>query len=89
MKESHYNMYMKTWTQLWSTIMQQQASRQKRNLKVDLGKYGQMYRAPFLYLPGAPNSLNLPLGGSMRSIYFIWQSQLFLDPFRSQKQFCF
>ncbi len=31
----------------------------KMNLKV--GKYVQMYRAPFLYLPGAPNSLNLPL----------------------------
>ncbi len=33
----------------------------KRNLKVDLGKCVKMYRAPFLYLPGAPNSLNLPL----------------------------
>ncbi len=33
----------------------------KRNLKVDLGKCVQMYRAPFLYLPGAPNSLNPPL----------------------------
>ncbi len=41
--------------------MQQQASRQKRNHKVDLGKFVQMYRAPFLYLPGAPNSLNPPL----------------------------
>ncbi len=39
--------------------MQHQASRHKRNLKV--GKYVQMYRAPFLYLPGAPNSLNPPL----------------------------
>ncbi len=26
----------------------------KRNRKVDLGKCGQMYRAPFLYLPGTP-----------------------------------
>ncbi len=50
----------KHWTQ-WGTIVQQQASRQKRNLKVDLGKCVQMYRAPFLYLPGAPNSLNPPL----------------------------
>ncbi len=33
----------------------------KRNLKVDLDKCVQMYRAPFLYLPGAPNSLNPPL----------------------------
>ncbi len=42
----------KYWTQLWGTIVQQQASRQKkRNLKVDLGKCVQMYRAPFLYLP--------------------------------------
>ncbi len=39
--------------------MQQQASQQKE-LKVDLSKYVQIYRAPFLYLPGAPNSLNLP-----------------------------
>ncbi len=51
----------KHWTQLWGTIVQQQASQQKRNLKVDLGKCVQMYRAPFLYLPGAPNSLNPPL----------------------------
>ncbi len=27
----------------------------KRNLKVDLGKCEHMYRAPLLYLPGAPN----------------------------------
>ncbi len=51
--------FLKHWTQLWGTIVQQQASRQKGNLKV--GKYVQMYRAPFLYLPGAPNSLNPPL----------------------------
>ncbi len=44
-----------------SAIVQQQASKQKRNLKVDLGKCVQMYRAPFLYLPGAPNSLNPPI----------------------------
>ncbi len=31
----------------------------KKNLKVDLGKCVHMY-APFLYLPGAPNSLNSP-----------------------------
>ncbi len=33
MKDSHYNMYMKNvkhWTQLWGTIVQQQASRQKQ-----------------------------------------------------------
>ncbi len=52
-------MYMKNVETLDS--VQQQASRQKRNLKVDLGKCVQMYRAPFLYLPGAPNSLNPPL----------------------------
>ncbi len=51
----------KDWTQLWGTIVQQQASHQNRNLKVDLGKCMQMYRAPFLFLPGAPISLNLPL----------------------------
>ncbi len=33
----------------------------KKEPQVDLGKCVQMYRAPFLYLPGAPNSLNLPL----------------------------
>ncbi len=59
--------------------MQQQASQQKRNFKVDLGKFVQMYRAPFLYLPGAPNSLNPPLGGAMTvehesgpGLDFIW-----------------
>ncbi len=51
--------FLKHWTQQWGTIVQQQASRQKGNLKV--GKYVQMYRAPFLYLSGAPNSLNPPL----------------------------
>ncbi len=64
MKESHYNMYMKNLetlgTQLWGTIVQQQASRQKMNLKGWSGKCVQMYRAQFLYLPGAPNTLNLP-----------------------------
>ncbi len=72
MKESHYNMYMKnveTLDTLWGTIVQQQASRQKRNLKVDLGKCVQMYRAPFLYLPGAPNSLNPPLHVSVFGHY--------------------
>ncbi len=38
-----------------NTMVQQQASQQKMNLKVDLGKCVQMYRVPFLYLPGAPN----------------------------------
>ncbi len=33
----------------------------KKEPQVDLGKCVQMYRAPFLYLPGAPNSLILPL----------------------------
>ncbi len=58
-KNTYYNMYMKNVETLDS--VQQQASWQKRNLKVDLGKCVQMYRAPFLYLPGAPNSLNPPL----------------------------
>ncbi len=44
----------KHWTQLWGTIVRQQASRQKRNLKVALGKCVQMYRAQFIYLPGPP-----------------------------------
>ncbi len=46
-------MYLKYCPSL-CTIVQQQALRQKRNLKVDLGKCLQMYRAPFLYLPEAP-----------------------------------
>ncbi len=58
--------------------MQQQASRQKRNLKVDLGKCVQMYRAPFLYLPGAPNSLNPPL----YILYTHTQYLLLLDTMR-------
>ncbi len=62
MKESHYNMKnLENWTELRGTIVQQQASQQKSILKVDLGKCVQMYRAPFLYLPGAPNSQNPPL----------------------------
>ncbi len=64
MKESHYNMYMKNVETLDSTMGHHCAEASittKRNLKVDLGKYVQMYRASFLYLPGAPNSLNPPL----------------------------
>ncbi len=53
---------LKHWTQLWGTIVQDKRHQdKKRNLKVDLGKCVQMFRAPFLYLPGALNSLNLPL----------------------------
>ncbi len=59
MKESNYNMYMKN-VETLSTIVQQQASQQKRNLKVDFGKCVQMY-TPILYLPGTLNSLNPPL----------------------------
>ncbi len=36
--------------------MQQQASRQKRNLKVDLGKCVQMYRAVAVFGTGEPGS---------------------------------
>ncbi len=64
MKESHYNMYMKNVETLDTTMEHHCAAASittKRNLKVDLGKWVQMYRAPFLYLPGAPNSLNPPL----------------------------
>ncbi len=62
MKESHYNMQNVETLDTMGTIVQQQASQQKINFKVDLGKFVQMYRAPFLHLPGAPNSLNPPLG---------------------------
>ncbi len=64
MKESHYNMYMKNVETLDTTMGHHCAAASittKRNPKVDLGKCVQMYRAPFLYLPGAPNSLNPPL----------------------------
>ncbi len=64
MKESHYNMYMKNVETLDSTMGHHCAAASittKRNLKVNLGKCVQMYRAPFLYLSGAPNSLNPPL----------------------------
>ncbi len=40
--------------------MQQQASRQKGTSRL-IYKCVQIYRAPFLYLPGAPKSLNPPL----------------------------
>ncbi len=64
MKESHYNMYMKQLETLDTTMGHHWAAASittKRNLKVDLGKCVQMYRAPFLYLPGAHNLLNPPL----------------------------
>ncbi len=57
-------MYMKNVETLDSTMGHHCAAASittKKNLKVDLGKCVQMYRAPFLYLPGAPNSLNPPL----------------------------
>ncbi len=56
MKEPHYNMYMKNVETLETTMRHYCAASStttKRNLKVDLGKCVQMYRAP--------NSLNAPL----------------------------
>ncbi len=65
MKESHYNMYMKNVETLDTAMGHHYAAAssttKKRNLKVDLDKCVQMYRPPFLYLPGAHNSLNPPL----------------------------
>ncbi len=64
MKESHYNMYMTNVETLDTTMGHHCAAAStttKRNLNVDLGKCVKMFRAPFLYLPGAPNSLNPPL----------------------------
>ncbi len=57
--------------------MQQQASRKK----VDLGNCMQMYRAPFLYLPGAPNSLIPALRTTARISGFLcrltsWKGEL-------------
>ncbi len=54
-----------------------------------IGKCVQMYRAPFLYLPGAPNSLNPPLfliRGDIRLLkviygafyFFIWHFYSFI-----------
>ncbi len=61
-------MYMKNVETLNTTMGHQQASWQKKEQEgkrkrkeVDLSKCVQMYRTPFLYLPGAPNSLNPPL----------------------------
>ncbi len=48
---------LKHWTQIWGTIA---SNTTKRNLKVDLGKCVQMYKAQFLFLPGVTNSLNPP-----------------------------
>ena len=56
MKESHYNMYIKNLETLDTTMWHHCAAASittKKDLKVDLGKCVQMYRAP--------NSLNLPL----------------------------
>ncbi len=39
----------------------------KRKLKVDLGECLQMYKAPFLFLPEALNSLNPPL------LFLLWR----------------
>ncbi len=64
MKESHYNMYMTNVEILDSTMGHHCAAASittKTNLNVDLGKCVKMYRAPYLYWPGAPNSLNPPL----------------------------
>ncbi len=65
MKESHYNMYMKHLETLDSTMGHHCAAASITTIKEpqgwSLGKWVQMYRAPFLYLPGAPNSQNLPL----------------------------
>ncbi len=60
----------------WGTIVQQQASRQ-RNLKVDLGKCVQMYRAPFIYLPGASNSLKPPLSHLTKYVIFVTKAMHF------------
>ncbi len=60
MKESHYNMYMRNVGTLDTTMGHHCAAASvtiKNNLKVDLGKCVQMYRAPFLCLPGALNSV--------------------------------
>ncbi len=62
MKESHYNMQNVETLVTMGHHCAAASITTKRNLKVDLGKFVQMYRAPFLYLPGAPNSLNPPLG---------------------------
>ncbi len=70
MTESHYIMYMKDVETLDSTMGHYCAAESittKMNLKVDLGRCVQMYRAPFLYTPGAPNSLNPPLAGGRQS----------------------
>ncbi len=68
MKESHYNMQnVETLdTTMWHHCAAASITT-KKETKVDLGKFVQMYRAPFLYLPGAPNSLNPPLNISKSS----------------------
>ncbi len=72
MKESHYNMYMKNVDTL-VTIMGHHCAAATITTKKEpqgwaLGKCVQMYRAPFLYLPGAPKSLNPPLAAKIQSM---------------------
>ncbi len=43
-----------------------------------LGKCVQIYRAPFLYLPGAPNSLNPPLHTTIKLKQYLITIYLFI-----------
>ncbi len=77
MKESHYNMYMKNVETFDTTMGHHCASASittKRNLKIDLGKCVQMYRAPFLNLP-----LPLTIFGRM-SLHSLTHSLTLLGP---------
>ncbi len=71
MKESDYNMYMKNVEILDITMGHHCAAASittKKEPRGWSGKCVQMYRAPFLYLPGAPNSQIF----FVLHIYFIW-----------------
>ncbi len=65
MKESHYNMYMKHFETLDSTMGHHCAAASITTKKEpqgwSIGKCVKIYIKIFLYLPGAPNSLNPPL----------------------------
>ncbi len=66
MKESHYvHENVETLDTTMGHHCAAASITKKRNLKVDLGKCVQMYRAPFLYLAGPPNSPNPPLRAVM------------------------
>ncbi len=61
------------------------ASRQTELQGLSIGKCVQIYRAPLLYLPGAPNSLNPPLPTCHKVFYdFSYKTTCFSSTFNPE-----